>query len=130
MRWTKNRNRLKAARACDLAFIASNLMFLNRCEEAYKQRRIARKRKATTVSNSSSACAAVSSTDAVASAVERQEIQESEVDNEGEEAEEYDDGPWIQLDQLDFNIVEEELDNVLENFDGDSFEVYVEVQDY
>ena len=94
LQWTKNRNyRLKAARACDLAFIASNLMFLNRCEEADKQRRIARKRKATTVSNSSSACAAVSSTDAVASAVERQEIQESEVDNEGEEAEEYDDGP-------------------------------------
>ena len=61
----------------------------------------------------------------MASAVERQEI-----DNEGEEAEEYDDGPWIQLDQLDFNIVEEELDNVLENFDGDSFEVYVEVEDY
>ena len=64
--------------------------------------------------------------------MERQEIQESEVDNEGEEAEEYDDGPWIQLDQLDFIIVEnsEELDNVLENFDGDSFEVYVEVEDY
>ena len=62
--------------------------------------------------------------------MERQEIQESEVNNEGEEAKEYDDGPWIQLDQLDFNIVEEEFDNVLENFDGDSFEVYVEVEDY
>ncbi len=62
--------------------------------------------------------------------MERQEIQESEVDNEGEDAEEYDDGPWIQLDQLDFNIVEEELDNVLENFDGESFEEYVEVEDY
>ena len=49
---------------------------------------------------------------------------------EGEEAEEYDGGPWIQLDQLDFNIGEEKLDNVLENFDGDSFEVYVEVEDY
>ena len=59
--------------------------------------------------------------------MERQEIQEPEVDNEGEEAEEYVDGLWIQFDQLDFNIVEEELDNVLENFDGDSFEVYVEV---
>ena len=52
MQWTKNRNRLKASKACDLAFIATNLAFLKRWEEADKRKRTPRKRNAADASSS------------------------------------------------------------------------------
>ena len=100
LQWTKNRNRLKASKACDLAFIATNLAFLKRCEEADKRKRMPRKRKA---------AAAPSSYTEVP-------------------AEEFDDGPWIEIENLDFNVIEEQLEEALENFDADDFDVQIDIE--
>ena len=121
LQWTKNRNRLKTETACDLAFIATNLMFLNRYDETEKEKRLSRKRKANSASSSSSSTIVPA---------ESALIQEpgSGFDDEGDEAEEYDDGPSIDIEKLDFGLVEEQLDNVLDEFDGESFDVSVEIE--
>ena len=58
LQWTKNRNHLKTETACDLAFIATNLMFLNIYDETEKEKRLSRKRKANSASSSSSSAIA------------------------------------------------------------------------
>ena len=47
------------------------------------------------------------------------------------EAETFDDGPWIELDQLDFNAVEEledELDTALEKFDAEEYDIWINIE--
>ena len=45
------------------------------------------------------------------------------VENQDDDIDE-DDGPWIDVSQLDFNQLEEELSQVLDSFDGDVFVVF------